>query len=349
MVWIVELVGSWAGGGRRRGADAGALIDTRPAFPCHWRAVMYTWLSNSLAGAGGQRRALNALRCHLDALGLGLSVPVVPSPSCDAAEILCLHQWFSDFCDARFYASAESLMAKQLDFEYGSASSRPMRALFRTGAVQFTQTSATDLTCDIRDVEALSASKSDLKSYSNLDEFAEACCQHLIAHVDELQLHRLLQHSELRILRSSNKGDYFEWRCWDGRVTLTNAGGSHHFAAARYIAGKLRLKVPLSGRLYRHSLVREGVSVLRDGYLMYAVGFPSIDQFFELSELINSTGAEWCARALPLPHRGLSLVLFFPRADKRSLEVASVFHDAKFEEFGERLHVWAHRPHQWSH
>ncbi|WP_408467244.1 DUF6685 family protein [Paraburkholderia fungorum] len=36
---------------------------------------------------------------------------------------------------------------------------------------------------------------------------------------------------------------------WDGRLFLYNAGGSHHFAGAAYIAGQLRRPVPLRARL----------------------------------------------------------------------------------------------------
>src|SRR3546814_4338531 len=75
--------------------------------------------------------------------------------------------------------------------------------------------------------------------------------------IDEIshdRLRRNLAHNEIRILDKNSKADFFVRHTWDGRVFLANSGGSHHFAAARLIAGELGDKVPLNGLLYTRYL-----------------------------------------------------------------------------------------------
>ncbi|KVK87586.1 hypothetical protein WJ44_32660 [Burkholderia ubonensis] len=58
----------------------------------------------------------------------------------------------------------------------------------------------------------------------------------------------MLSHREVRILRR-DPGDAVGVRLWDGRLFLYNAGGSHHFAGAHYIASEIKMGIPLRARL----------------------------------------------------------------------------------------------------
>lgn len=124
--------------------------------------------------------------------------------------------------------------------------------------------------CDIQQVAGLSASKSDLSAFTSLDAMAEARAKHLVTPLTEEALRNNLQHGEIRILQPASS-DYFEQHQWDGRTFLANAGGSHHFAAARYLAGRLNVEVPLTGRLVRHSINPAALALLRRDFDIFLI------------------------------------------------------------------------------
>ena len=99
-------------------------------------------------------------------------------------------------------------------------------------------------TCDIRDIEALSASKSSLRNFASLDEFALACCRREVGDASERALQACLKHGGMGVLKQPPSDDLVRY-AWDGRLLLLNGDGSHHFAAARFIAGKLGRRVPV--------------------------------------------------------------------------------------------------------
>lgn len=92
--------------------------------------------------------------------------------------------------------------------------------------------------CDIQQVHGFSASKSDRTKFRSMDEMVECNSREMIAEVSHEALARNLAHDEIRITRSGTD-DFFQHHQWDGRLFLMNSGGSHHFAAAKYIAARL--------------------------------------------------------------------------------------------------------------
>ncbi len=106
---------------------------------------------------------------------------------------------------------------------------------------------------DIRDIEGLSSSKSKLEKYPTLDDFAVRGTTEFLDDISEENLNKMLDYSEMRIINNPNTSDHFIQHQWDGRIFLVNSGGSHHFAAARYIAKKLKKEVAITGRLERYT------------------------------------------------------------------------------------------------
>lgn len=131
--------------------------------------------------------------------------------------------------------------------------------------------------CDIQDVVGLSESKSDLDKFTSLDSMVEANSQEMIETITEENLRSNLSHNQIRIF-NENSGDYFSIYMWDGRIFLMNQGGSHHFAAARYIASRIRHKVPLRGTLYAYSIDPSAIHSLRQNltYIRYQINLTLI-------------------------------------------------------------------------
>lgn len=115
---------------------------------------------------------------------------------------------------------------------------------------------------DISQVAGLTGSKSDLSRYRTLDAFATDRCADKIAAPSPDTLLANLSHNEIRILEEGS-ADFFMRFAWDERLWLCNAGGSHHFAAARHIAKRIGCKVPLSGRVITQSINPVAVEGLR--------------------------------------------------------------------------------------
>lgn len=125
--------------------------------------------------------------------------------------------------------------------------------------------------CDIRDVSGLSSSKSKLTQFASMDDMVEKNSAEMINEINEDKLRQNLAHREIRTLHNENTSDHFAEYLWDGRVFLMNSGGSHHFAAARYIASHLGQRVPLKGKLYTYSINEAAVGELYRDFDMYAI------------------------------------------------------------------------------
>ncbi len=195
---------------------------------------------------------------------------------------------------------------------------------------------------DIAQVDGLGASKSDLVDYNSMASFAEARCSHLIEPLTEEQLQKNLAWSEVRIMRPGG-GDHFSRYSWDRRIFLNNSGGSHHFAAAQYIAGKLGRKVPLTGKLYDYSLNKQAVDALSREFEVYALPDekPAISNAFHDS--MAAFGATYYRLPLPraLPH---VRAILLPKSEDRSRQVAGLFREAGVFDFASALRQWAHQP-----
>ena len=197
------------------------------------------------------------------------------------------------------------------------------------------QDSSDDWTCDIRLVEGLSASKSELKDFLTLDHMAEGACRGLIEEVSPDGLEKNLAWSEIRILNQKNTTDHFRHYAWDRRIHLINDGGSHHFAAARYLAGKLNMPVPLTGRLKEYNLSYKHVQGLRAEFDMYPIK-DSPELFGEMMDALRSFDASYCLMDLPFPFIN-NKVFMLPKNSSRSVAASKFLAQAGLPELGAHL------------
>ncbi len=117
--------------------------------------------------------------------------------------------------------------------------------------------------CDITDIQGISASKSEMYDIGDIYEFPLLRCPGLVTPVNEEHLRENMQYWELRLHRMR----FAEYPWTERKLYWLNEGGSHHFAAARYQACRLGISVPLTGRLSRFHVNMQMVSALCQQWL----------------------------------------------------------------------------------
>lgn len=178
--------------------------------------------------------------------------------------------------------------------------------------------------CDIQQVVGLASSKSDLDQFTDLDQFAETRTPNWIEEITEANLLRNLAHAEIRIgneLHADTTDDHFCRYQWDGRILLNNNGGSHHFAAVRYIAGKLHRKVRLNGKLKTYSINPSSVEALRNRFDILVID-DSAEEQNQFHHAMRAFSATYLWRKLPLPYDN-NRAVFLPKNEPRSRTVAT--------------------------
>lgn len=189
-----------------------------------------------------------------------------------------------------------------------------------------------DWECDIQDITGLANSKSELKDFDSLDRMVETNSRGMIEPISMDKLRENLSWSEIRILHGHNPSDFFVRHLWDGRVFLINSGGSHHFAAARYIASRLKMRVPLRGNLHTYSINAMAVASLQRDFEMFVIADLPGTYWREAMEGFRSS---YLLLYLPRPYsyRDRHAILL-PRADARSMKVATMLREAGFFDLG---------------
>src|SRR5690606_26581148 len=109
-----------------------------------------------------------------------------------------------------------------------------------------------------------------------------------------------LAHDEIRIIHREDPSDYFRTYTWDGRLFLINGGGSHHFAAAKYIAKRLHIEVPITGKLLVKSINNIEIQSLCNEFDMFVANDESemMNGFREVMRLYQAT---WLSLFMPRP------------------------------------------------
>ncbi|MGX9960571.1 DUF6685 family protein [Xanthomonas euvesicatoria] len=185
---------------------------------------------------------------------------------------------------------------------------------------------AVAVTCDLRDVEGLSDSRSDLVSYKDLDAMALATCQELIAERTPANVFRLL-HSAL----NASSHPRLTRLDWDGRLFYRLSDGSHRFAAARYLAGQLGMEVPIELPLHEWQINEAAVTALESEFQAFCVrgdhGFLA-----GLHEALTAIGAPYMHTVVSL-NRGVAAqvdfhALLLPRDNRRAVTAANVLSSA---------------------
>ncbi|MCY0852557.1 DUF6685 family protein [Cupriavidus sp. D39] len=134
---------------------------------------------------------------------------------------------------------------------------------------------STEIEVDITEIEGISASKSSDRYFESVRAFGQDFADYLGTAVDPAGLAKMLKHGEIRII-GERRSDSFSLRLWDARLFLANDGGSHHFAAAAYIAGDIGAAVRLRAPLTAHGLNEASVAWLLQSYAPYLVGQSSV-------------------------------------------------------------------------
>lgn len=188
--------------------------------------------------------------------------------------------------------------------------------------------------CDLQDVHGFAQSKSDLVKFSSTDQMVTANSQEMIADVSMTGLRKNLAHHEIRLLRE-RPTDWLQVHQWDKRMFVVNDGGSHHLAAAKYIAGRMGVPVPLFAPLRYYWIDPAAVALLRGEYDIYLVDDqPALANAF--AGAMQSCGATWLWHDLPQPYE-TARAIFLPRAEHLSMRVSQAFRQAGFVELGHYL------------
>lgn len=188
--------------------------------------------------------------------------------------------------------------------------------------------------CDISEVHGFSASKSDLKAFSTTDDMVESRAPDMIDPISHHKLEENLAHREIRIIHSPGVDRFVHYK-WTGKTYLCNSGGSHHFAAAKYIAVRLKHKVPLFAPFDTYSLNRSAIAAVRRDYEWFLLAH-SHENMATFKAAMKSLRATWLWHYLPWQLQEWRAVLL-PKTEVRSTRAAAVLRDAGATDLGQHL------------
>lgn len=201
---------------------------------------------------------------------------------------------------------------------------------------------------DLTGIDGFAASKSDLYAFTSTDEMVESNSREMIREITPQGLARNLAHSDISIIHKPGSTDHFARYLWDGRLWLQNSGGSHHTAAAKYIAVRLGQPVTLKGLLRTYSINKLAITSLRRDFEMFVINDndPLVaNAFFQAMQSFRAT---WLWHVLPRPYpEGIKAILL-PRCEGRSMRVAGELHKAGFTDLGAHLSCLADKQTQAS-
>ncbi|BEP54052.1 MULTISPECIES: DUF6685 family protein [unclassified Variovorax] len=123
---------------------------------------------------------------------------------------------------------------------------------------------------DITEIDGISESKSSDRYFATVQDFGADFTTYKRTPVDANGLATMLAHGEVRI-GNPGTSDSVGSRLWDGKLFLYNAGGSHHFAGAAYIAKQLNFHVPLRALHKAIALNPKAVRWLLSTFVLLAV------------------------------------------------------------------------------
>lgn len=189
-------------------------------------------------------------------------------------------------------------------------------------------------TCDITDVHGFSASKSDLWRFGTTDQMVETNSREMIDEISEAKLAENLAHRENSSILKPGINRFCR-HAWDGRVFLINSNGSHHFAAAKYIAARLGKPVEVRGQLQAFSLDTRAIASLRRDFEIFVVAGAAAEST-GFNQAMQAFGATWLWHPMPRPYQASTAVLL-PRAEPRSLKVAELLRSAGVVDLGKHL------------
>ncbi|WP_204353781.1 DUF6685 family protein [Salinisphaera orenii] len=185
---------------------------------------------------------------------------------------------------------------------------------------------------DIRNIDGLGCSKGPLHKYDCLADFARHECGRELGAADEATLYSALAHREIRIIHQEKPSDHLSFYAWDNRVFLSNAGGSHHFAAAQYLAVIFDRPIVIEATLHETILSEPAIESLRSEFNVFAVHDKAQSECAFMDAMKPSDIPFYW---MPLPTRlGQARAIFLPRSDQRASRVAAVLRQSGFTDLG---------------
>jgi hypothetical protein len=192
-----------------------------------------------------------------------------------------------------------------------------------------------DWQTDIQKVTGLASSKSNLHAFFSLDQMVLTQAPELVDEISQMRLQTLLAHDELSAMRKANRTDFFVRYLWDERLFLMNDGGSHHFAAAQFVAKQLQQPVILQGVLYVYAIDEDVLNALRRDFDIF--GFAAEDTLFcYFLNAMDSFAANFYWLALPPPYVDMPAI-FLPKSNWRSRRASHELTKAGIFDIGEHL------------
>lgn len=190
---------------------------------------------------------------------------------------------------------------------------------------------------DINEIQGISASKSDGHFFNSIEEFATTRCQEFIGSGHPEDFHKNMKWREIR-LHSMTFRD-ISWSCQS--PFWMNSGGSHHFAAAHYIASEKNINYELIGKIKKFSVNKYAAEKLVSDWDMFLIDSPSLYTGF--IEALCSFKCDFCACDLPRElfkseldgdnSQKITKIVFLKKGELKSESISQVLKNSGFTSF----------------
>lgn len=111
-------------------------------------------------------------------------------------------------------------------------------------------------------------------------------------------LRKILSNRDIRIMHDPRTTDLFSCHLWDGRIFLSQSGGSHHFAAAQFLSREMDINLLITGKLVTHQLDSAAIREVTSKYHIFAV--KNASEFHELHDAMSRCNTSFIATPIPL-------------------------------------------------
>lgn len=180
---------------------------------------------------------------------------------------------------------------------------------------------------EIQDINSLSASKSDLSSYSSLDDAALKMSSEHIKQMNMEGLESCLSHLNKRAWKDEYISlNHYSWHSknylWD------NGDGSHHFVAAKYIAKNICEKVYKKAKITKYTVDKGALHSFLSQNEMFL--FNEVE--YHLNDILKNFGSSFGYLDLPSPlneYNPNTKILILPN-NKRNIAVSKILSKYNF-------------------
>lgn len=144
---------------------------------------------------------------------------------------------------------------------------------------------------DLSEIGGFLNSKSDLSQYRSIDDFIQNARPDYVNQVSSEKLEEMLSWPEIRLLNSPDTTtDQFFIYGWSPKIFVQNAGGSHHMAAAHYLAKKMSQCVPIQGKVSLNLISNKALQNFDSKYAAFAVPH---DALIDMENDLSESGLEY--------------------------------------------------------